>query len=450
MIVLGGGAAGLATASRAVADGATTLLVTEGAPGGDCTFTGCVPSKTLIEAAADGLPFGKAMARVRDAVTRVAATEDEAALRENGIEVLRGRARFVARDRIEVDGHVLRAPRIVIATGAAPLVPPIEGLDGTPALTTDTVFELDERPSSLAVLGGGAVGCELAQAFARFGVEVSLVEEAGRLLPDGDPEASALVADLLTSEGVTVHTGTRVESIRGDGHRITLRSATARIDTHRLLVATGRAPVTGTLELEAAGVSTDRAGAVIVDRHQETSAAGVFAAGDVTGLFDNTHAAYAMGRVAAGAALRRTRRPAFSSAAIPRVIFTDPEIATVGLLEHEVNDPKARVAYLPMSEVDRAIAAEATTGFIKLITGPRRLLGDLGGGKLLGASIVAERAGELIGEPALAMTAGMFTGRLAQTVHAYPTWSMAVQQAAAQFFGEHGGRTARKVGGGTS
>lgn len=446
LIVLGGGAAGLAAARSAAAAGARTMMVTDGPPGGDCTFTGCVPSKTLIEAAADGLPFDKAMARVQATVAAVAATETAEVLRAEGIEVLRGRARFTAPDEISVPENVLRAGKTVIATGAVPLVPEIAGLDDTPFLTTDTVFDLTEAPESLVVLGGGAVGCELAQAFARLGVAVTVVEAADRLLPGNDPEVSTLLTEVLATEGVTVHTSAKVESVHGDGRSITLRAGSTSISAQQFLVAVGRTPSTDRLGLEAAGVAIDEQGFVVVDKHLATTAPGIYAAGDVTGLFGHTHAAYAMGRVAVGSALRRIRRPTFSSAAIPQVVFTDPEIATVGLLEHEVTDARARVAYLPMSEVDRAITADATAGFVKLIAGPRRVLGDVGGGKLLGATIVAQRAGELIAEATLAMSTGMFTGRLAQTVHAYPTWSISVQQAAAQFFGNYGGRTARRVG----
>lgn len=445
LIVLGGGAAGLAAARTAVADGARTLLVTDGPPGGDCTFTGCVPSKTLIEAAARGLPFDKAMARVRDAVTAIAATEDETALRAEGIEVLRGRARFTASDRVAMNDTALTARRFVIATGASPTVPPIVGLDSVPYLTSETVFDLTEAPDSLVVLGAGAVGCELAQAFARLGVRVSLIEAADRILPGHDPEVSAVLSDVLAADGVTVRTATQVETSKRHGQDVQLRTGGETVSARRLLVAVGRSPATRGLGLDAAGVGVDDQGHVVTDRHLATSAPGIFAAGDVTGLFGHTHAAYAMGRVAAGSALRRRRRPTFRTDAIPQVVFTDPEVATVGIQEHAVDDPRARVTYLPMSEVDRAVAADATTGFVKLIAGPRKVLGDTGGGKLLGATIVAERAGELVNELALAMTTGMFTGRLAQTTHAYPTWSIAIQQAAAQFFGTQGGRTARGI-----
>jgi pyruvate/2-oxoglutarate dehydrogenase complex dihydrolipoamide dehydrogenase (E3) component len=447
VIVLGGGAAGLAAASAAARAGAKVLLVADGDLGGDCTFTGCVPSKTLVEAAARGLSFADAMARVRATVARIAATEDETVLGELGIEVLRGRARFTGRDAVEVGGRQLRSSRIVIATGAAPAVPPIDGLAGTAFLTTESVFDLTDPPASLAILGAGAVGCELAQAFARLGVPVTLVEAADRLLPGIDPDASALLAEVFTGEGIAVRSGTEVTAVRGADGQVVLRTDTgAEVVAQRLLVAVGRRPATTGLGLAEAGVRTDEHGFVVVDKHLATTADGVYAAGDVTGLFPHTHAAYAMGRIAVGAALRRGRRPSFDGGAMPRVVFTDPEIATVGTAEHDVTDRRARVAFLPLSEVDRAVTADRTTGFVKLIAGPRPLLGNLGGGQVLGATIMSDRAGELIHEPALAMHTRMFTGRLAQAVHAYPTWSIAVQQAAAQFFGGYGGRRARPVG----
>lgn len=444
VVVIGGGAAGLAAATAATQAKARVLLVAEGEIGGDCTFTGCVPSKTLIEAAAQGASFSDAMERVRATVARIAATENETVLRRHGTEVLRGRARFTTRDAIEVDGQRVRGSRIVIATGATPIVPPIDGLDDIPLLTTESVFNLIDRPESLAILGGGAVGCELAQAFARLGVPVCIAEAADRLLPGVEPEASELLAKVFATESITVLTGAQITAARRNGGHVVLHTATGQqIPAQRLLVAVGRRPATTDLGLDAAGVRTNERGFVVVDRHLATSATGVYAIGDVTGLFPHTHAAYAMGRVAVGAALHRFRRPSFDATAIPRVVFTDPEIASVGAAEHEITDRRARVAFLPMSEVDRAITADRTTGFVKLLVGPRPVLRSLGGGRILGATIMAERAGEQIHEPALAMRTSMFTGRLAQTVHAYPTWSIAVQQAAAQFFGGYGGRTAR-------
>ncbi|WP_306357924.1 MULTISPECIES: NAD(P)/FAD-dependent oxidoreductase [unclassified Nocardia] len=435
VMVLGGGAAGLTAAEAAVRAGVRVVLVSEGELGGDCTFTGCVPSKTLIESAAQGLSYPQALERVHRTIERIAATENAEVLRERGIEVIRGRARFRSADTVEVDGRRLRAARTVIATGTVPAVPSIPGITDVPFLTTDTVFDHTDQPESMAIIGGGAVGCELAQALSRLGVVVHLIETAARLLPGVDSDAAASIAKILTEDGVSVHTATEVTSVTEDRTGIILSTDTGTsITVERLLMATGRTPQTAGLDLDNAGVRTDDQGFVAVDRHLATTTATVYAAGDVTGLSPFTHAAAAMGRTAVAAALRRHRRPVFDPLGIPRVVFTDPEVATVGFGEHEVGE-RARVAVLAMSELDRAITAERTIGFVKLIAGPRRILGMVGGGRILGATIVAARAGELIHEPALAMRTGMFTGRLAQTVHAYPTWSMAVQQAAAQFFG---------------
>ncbi|HEX8006280.1 MAG TPA: FAD-dependent oxidoreductase [Trebonia sp.] len=449
LIVIGGGAAGLAAAQAGVAARARTLLVTEGEPGGECTFTGCVPSKTLIEAAARGAAFGEAITAVRKAVAAIAATETADVLQRHGIDVVRGHAAFAAPRQVTVEGRTLRARGFVLATGSRPAVPPVPGLAGVPYLTNENVFGLESLPASLAILGGGAVGCELAQAFRRLGSQVTVIEAAPRLLPTADPRASQVIAEVLAAEGVTVRAGAPAEKaeMSGGGQGCVIHLAGAVVAADRLLVAVGRTPVTAGLGLEAAGITTGARGAVVTDRHLATTAPGVYAAGDVTGLMPFTHAAYAMGRIAARNALNRRWTPpgGFSTRAIPEVVFTDPEIAQVGLTEEQAaaRITGARVAYVPMREVDRAVTAGHTTGFVKLIAGPRRLTGGLGGGRVLGATIVASRAGEMIDEIALAMRAGMFTGRLAQATHAYPTWSLAIQQAAAQFFGGYGGRTAR-------
>ncbi|QIS19923.1 dihydrolipoyl dehydrogenase family protein [Nocardia terpenica] len=436
LLVVGGGSAGLAAAETGVRAGARVLLVADGEIGGDCTFTGCVPSKTLIEAAAQGLSYSQATARVRAAIGRIAATETADVLRKRGIEVLRGRARFTASRRVDVDGRSISSARIVIATGSVPAIPPIDGLADVAYLTTDTVFEQSDPPDSLAILGGGPTGCELAQAFSRLGVRVSVVEFAPRLLPGTDADAAGIIAEVFAREGITVHTATTVRAVSGKDGTVALHTDSGPdITAQRLLVATGRRPDTTELGLDAAGIRTGAGGFISVDRHLATTAPGVYAAGDITGHLLFTHAAYEMGRVAAGSALRRWRRPVFDPTVIPQVVFTDPEIATVGATESEITDPRARLAYLRMDRVDRAITADRTDGFVKLLAGPRRILGNTGGGRVLGATIVCERAGELVHEPALALRTGMFTGRLAQTVHAYPTWSTAIQQAAAQFFG---------------
>ncbi len=448
LIVLGGGAAGLAAAQAAA--GARTLLISEGELGGECTFTGCVPSKALIEAAARDATFAAAMTGVRRSVAAIAATETAAVLEKHGIEVLRGHAEFAGPRELTAAGRALRARGIVLATGSRPAIPPVPGLAEVPYLTNETIFELTEPPGRLAILGGGAIGCELAQAFARLGSQVTLIETAPRLLPAADPRASAIITQALAADGVQVRTTTTVEKISGNHNDsgISLQlTGPATMAADHLLVAAGRIPVTSGLGLQAAGIRTGDHGQIITNPRLATTAPGVYAAGDCTGIMPFTHAAYAMGRIAARNALRkRWSRPArFSPDGIPWVVFTDPEVAQAGLAEEQAatRTRGARVAYLPMREVDRAVTAGRTEGFVTIISGPRRLTGGLGGGRVLGATIVAPRAGEMIDEVALAMRAGLFTGRLAQTVHAYPTWSLAIQQAAAQFFGGYGGRKAR-------
>lgn len=447
VVVVGGGAGGLTAAREANRRGARTLLVQDGPLGGDCTHTGCVPSKALLDAAARGLSFADAMATVRRRIGEVAATEDAEALAEEGIEVLAGRARLTGGRALEVDGRRIRAAHIILATGARASVPPVPGLREHPHLTNETVFELTSQPRRLAILGGGAIGVELAQAFRDLGSEVVVVEGEPRLLPREEPEASSVVEAQLRARGVEVRTSTRVAEV----HRTETGGLGVRLDSDttivadQLLVATGRRPITEGLGVEEAGIELDDRGHIRTDDSLATTASGIWAIGDVTGRMPFTHAAGRMAFVAVGNALSRIpfRTARFDPAPIPWVTFTSPEVARVGMTEREAAEHGGRVAHLPLTDVDRGMITGRTEGFVKLIAGPRRVLGNAGGGQILGATIVAPAAGEMIGLVALAMRTNMFTGRLAQTTQAYPTWSMAVQEAAAQFFMSRGGRTAR-------
>ncbi|HVF32605.1 MAG TPA: FAD-dependent oxidoreductase [Acidimicrobiales bacterium] len=449
LVVVGGGAAGLGAAREGTRRGARVLLVQQGEIGGDCTFTGCVPSKALLAAAASGASFAEARERVARAVERVAANESDDVIQGEGIEVRHGFATFRSPTEIDLDGVRVEAPRIVLATGAGPVVPPIPGLADVDPLTNETVFGLERRPERLAVLGGGPIGVELGQAFARLGTKVTIVEALDRLLAKEEPEASEVVTAALVHDGVDVRVGRRLERVtpNGSGATLVLDDGSA-VEVDRVLVAVGRRAVTEGLALERAGVAVDERGYVGADDTMATSAPTVWAAGDVTGHLQLTHAANKMGMVAArnaltNRALAKVRPARFDAAAVPWATFTSPEVGRVGLTEAESVAQGGRVAYLPMAELDRAIATGETRGFVKLIAGPRRVGGRLGGGVLLGATAVAPCGGELVHEVALAMRSRMFVGRLAQTVHAYPTWSMAIQQAAAQFFFTVEGRTAR-------
>lgn len=443
LVVVGGGAGGMAAARAAVRLHRRVVMVQDGAVGGDCTFTGCVPSKTLIEAAAARVDFAAAMRRVHETVERIAATETAGVLRGEGIDVIEARARFTGPRTIDADGRRLSAGKVVIATGSSPMIPPIPGLADVSFLTNETVWDLTQRPASMAVLGGGAIGCELAQAFARFGVHVTIVEAQDRLLGKEEPQASATVAAVFKREGIEVRLGAKVVGVtRAPGGVRLLLDDGSLIEAERVLVAVGRRPVTDGLDVEAAGVRLDDRGYIRADDFLRTSARGVYAVGDVNGKLPFTHAADEMGRLAAINALRAPLRLRFHAETTPWVTFTHPEVARVGMTQAQAARHGGRVAFLPMSEVDRAIAADQTDGFVQLIAGPRTLTRNLGGGRLLGATIVAPRAGELIHEVALAMRVGAFTGRLAQTVHAYPTWSTAIRSTAAQFFFDVGGRRA--------
>lgn len=448
LLVIGGGAAGLAAARAGNRRGLRVALVSDSPLGGECTFTGCVPSKTLIEAAAQRLSFEDAAARMRAVVGQIAASEDAGVLRHAGLDVIEGRARFTGPRTVRVGAQSISARRVVVATGSRPAIPPIPGLDGADYLTNETVFALRVLPGSIAILGGGAVGCELAQTLARFGAEVHIFEAEDRLLPREEPEASAVVAEVFTSEGITLHLGSTVRRVdrRASHAGVRLEGSDGSVlEAEALLVAAGRTPNTAGLDPEVGGVDLDERGSVLTDPYLATSAAGVYAAGDVTGRMLFTHAADETGRLAVSNAFGRFGpfgRHRFATAPIPRVTFCDPEVASVGLSEAEAG-PTARVAYVAMAEVDRAVTAGRTEGFVKLIAGSRPLLRHAGGGRLLGATIVCPRAGEMVHEVALAMRTGMFTGRLAQTVHAYPTWSTALRQAAAQFFIEVDGQRAR-------
>lgn len=334
LLVIGGGAGGLAAARAGVRRGARTLLVQHGRLGGDCTSTGCVPSKALIEAAGRGVSFAEAMAGAHTAVETVAAAEDDEVLSREGVEVLHGWVTLRAGRQVEVEGTILRPRRIILATGARPAVPPIPGLEEVDYLTNESLFELATAPVSLAVLGGGAIGGELAQALQRLGVKVTVVEGLDRILPREEPEASKVIAGVLAREGVDVRTGAkvaRVEALERKGAARLHLEGGAVVEAERLLVAVGRRADTDSLGLEAAGISSER-GFIVTGDHLATSAAGIWAVGDVAGKLQFTHAADEMGRIAAGNALSRRPPRRFHPEWIPWVTFTDPEVARVGIL----------------------------------------------------------------------------------------------------------------------
>ena len=453
VVVVGGGTAGLTAALAASYEGARVALVErDGRLGGDCTYYGCVPSKALIEvaqAAADArelvragimsgdpqVDFAAVTERQRRVVTEIAEDERVERFSERGIEVIAGEGRFTETNCLVVGSKEIRGERFVIATGSVPSLPPIPGLESVPYLTNRTIFELDALPRRLLVIGGGAIGLELAQAFARFGSRVTVVEQLDSLLSQHESQVGALVERSLRREGVELRLGRPVQSASLSGGDITLELGDETLAGDVLLIAAGRAASTAALGLEVVGVATDD-GSIVVDERCRTSASHIFAAGDVTGGANLTHVAAHEGSVAGrNAAGKRAKRDVRF---VPSVVFVDPEVASVGLSEDEAREShgrgSVRTVELPMARVDRARIAGHTDGFIKLVTTRRRLLGWAGGGRLVGAQIVGRGAGELIHECALAMQVDAFAGRLAQTIHAYPTLSVGIQQTASQLF----------------
>ena len=452
VVVVGGGTAGVTAALAATHEGARVALVERSAHlGGECTFTACVPSKTLVETArlahelrraadegileqAPKLDFARVMARRARVVADIARDERDERCTDRGIEVIHGDGRFVALHDLAIGDRTLRFERAVVATGTRPLVPSDLGLEDVPYLTNETIFTLQGLPKRLICLGGGATGLELAQAFRRFGSDVVVVEQGERLLPGEEPEAGELAAEVLAAEGVELRLATRATRARRVGGAIALGlEGGEEEDGDTLLVATGRRAESDRLGLDVLGV-TRRDGFVEVDEHCRTRAEHVFAAGDVTGGFLFTHVAAHEGRVAGLSAAGK--RAKVDLRVVPWITFLDPEIARVGLTEAEARASRRGIETIvfPMERVDRARIGGSPEGFVKLVTAARPLLGRAGGGELVGAQIAGVRAGELIHECALAMQTRSFAGRLAQMIHAYPSASMAVQQAAAQLF----------------
>ncbi len=442
LVVIGAGSAGLVAADFAARFGARVLLIEKGRIGGDCTWTGCVPSKALLHAASLAnqsrvashlgirvggveIDFPTVMRQVRQAVARVYSFETPEQLARRGVAVEQGQARFLDRHNVAVGGRRIHGRSFVVCTGAVPQRPSVAGLDAVPYLTYKEVFELDQLPERLLVLGGGPVGVELAQAFARLGSQVTLLEKESRLLSAADPEACAVVASVLAAEGVTIETGFEVVEARATGGEIVLRSKRASFAGGRLLVATGRRPDVEGLNLERAGVEFDERG-VRVDHDLKTRQSHIYAAGDVTGSFQFTHYAGWQGYAAARNALLPGSARGLAET-VPWAVFTEPELAQVGVTEQQAAERGMKIAVhrLPLERVDRAQTLGETEGFIKIVSSSA--------GRILGASIVGPAAADVANELAVAMAGGVDLQHLASTMHIYPTISLGVQQLASEF-----------------
>ena len=458
LLAIGGGTAGLVSTAGAAYLGVRAALVEKSALGGDCLWTGCVPSKALIASArlahamrhADELGlesaslahvFSSVMARMREARRVVEHHDDPQRFRDMSVTVEFGAAHFVSPDTVEVEGvGLLKSKRIVVATGALPVAPPITGLAEAGYLNHHTLFESDRLESRVAVLGAGPIGLEMAQVFARLGSSVTVIEMAPQILPRDDAELAGHLQSILEVEGIEFRLGIRAERIELDGgSKVVVTDTGERVVVGEIFVATGRKPLIEGLELDRAAVET-RNGAVVVDDRLRTSNRGIWAAGDVTGGMQFTHVADHMAK----AVLRNALIPGSARVnydTVPIVTYTDPELAHVGLSHEDAQARGGSTFTYPFDDLDRAIVDGETHGLVK-ITADKK-------GRILAASVLGSHAGDLLMPLVLAKKNGLTLNDIAGTIFPYPTMAEGVLRACNAFrrtkLDGAGGRVLTKV-----
>lgn len=439
LVIIGAGSGGLTAAGFAAQLGARVALIEKNKIGGDCTWTGCVPSKALLKAAkvaheartashygvmtsAPASDMKRVREYVQDAIAQVYRFEDPDSLQKQGIEVILGAARFVDARTINAGDREIRSKRFLLTTGARPRIPPIAGLDQTPHITYEQIFDNDRLPQSMIVVGGGPIGMEMAQAYQRLGAQVTVVAES--LLPKEEPEVRDVMQRVLEGEGMRFLWG-RAKSARRDGEAVVVSSDREEARGDLLLIASGRAPTVRGLDLEKAGVNYSERG-IPVDDQLRTNVKNIYAAGDVVGGLQFTHFAGWQ----AFQAVRNALLPGSSSGMtdlVPWVTFTDPEVAHIGLTEEQARakfGADVKIRTWRMDHTDRAVCENDRNGFIKVIVKKD--------GAIAGATIVNGRAGESITEFIVAMKQKIKIADLAGAIHAYPTYSTPVQQLAAE------------------
>ena len=443
IIAIGGGAAGLVTAAGAAGLGARAALIERHQMGGECLWTGCVPSKALLAAARSvamardaarfgvnldpaRIDFSRVMEHVHNAQRAIEPNDSPERFRSLGVEVISGTARFLDRKVLYVNGRNLTARHFVIATGSRPAIPDIEGLDDVPYHTNETIFTIDALPASMVVIGGGAVGIELAQAFALLGSQVTVLETETNILGTEDGEITAALLTRLARDGVMIRTGTTITSVARTANGVRVHTSGGVLSANALLIAAGRRANTDTLSLNDAGVVYNKNG-LQLDKYLRTNIPNIWGAGDVTGAPRFTHVADYQARLV----LRNALFPLKSAAdysVVPWAIYTHPEIAHVGLTEEQARAQvgnSVQVFRKPFGELDRAIADGQTDGLIKIIANKR--------GEILGGHIVGTQASSMIAEIVVAMKAGMRLSQLSSVIHAYPTYPESVKHTADAF-----------------
>lgn len=445
LVVIGAGTAGLICAAGAAAVGAKVALVERDLMGGDCLNVGCVPSKGVISAARSwhaareskavfGGPatsgegdFAAAMERMRRLRAGISQVDGAQRFTDLGVDVFLGDGRFTGPSSAEVAGRTLNFRRAVIATGARASALPIPGLDQTDYLTNESIFSLTELPKRLLVIGAGPIGCEMAQSFARFGSEVTIIDAAEHMLPREDADAAALVQEAMLRDGVSYVNNAKITRIEQQGEERVIRyerGGTAdSVAGDQLLIAVGRAPNVEGLGLEEAGVTFDKTGVNVDDRLRTTNKK-IYACGDICSKYKFTHAADAQARIVIANALFFGRGKA-GKLVMPWATYTSPEIAHVGMYEEDAKAAghQVKTITIPMEEVDRAVLDGEGEGFLRVHL-------KEGTDKILGATLVAQHAGDMIGELALAVTHGIGLSKIATTIHPYPTQSEVIKKAA--------------------
>ena len=453
LVVLGGGTGGLVSSLIAAGVGARVALVERAKTGGDCLWTGCVPSKSLISAArlahrmrnADevglpsvepGIDFPSVMAYVHKSIATIEPHDSPDRLRAEGVDVIHGEGRFLDSHTLEVAGRRLRFRSAIVATGSEPQSLPFADAQDADILTTESFWSLTELPRRLVVLGGGPIGCEIGQAMRRLGSDVTVVEFAERLLVKEEREASDLIRARLQAEGVDVQLATKAMEVRRpspDVAELVVEGSDGSKGTiafDKLLLSVGRTPRTAGIGLEQAGVATDAGRAVVASDALQTSARNIYAVGDVTARLPFTHVAAHHARVATVNALFGTRRKVDTT--IPWVTFTDPEVARVGLTEAQARErwgERAVVARAEYASLDRAVTEGEGYGFALLVGDPR--------GRLVGATVAAPAGGEAIAELSARVAAGDRIGAVSSAVHAYPTFAEGPSRAADEHLRRH-------------
>lgn len=437
LVVIGAGTGGLVTSAIAAALGARVALIERHSMGGDCLNVGCVPSKALLRASRAwvdakagrfGAPraqgdgdFAEAMEHMRRTRAKISAVDAAARYRGMGVDVFFGQARFKTGDQIAVGDAVLRFRRAVIATGSSPAVPAIPGLRETPFLTNETIFDLQNRPRHLLVIGGGPIGCELAQAFRRLGADVTLLEREKRILAKDDADAAEVVARALAGDGVNVRVSVELEFVSQTGRDIAVRlHGGEEVRGDSILVAGGRTPNTQELDLERGEIICDKKG-VTIDRRLRTSNPNVYAVGDVAGSYQFTHVADAHARMVVRNALFFGRQR-IDDLVVPWCTYTSPELAHVGAPADQLaNVNGLRTITIPLEEVDRARLEGDSEGFFRV---------HFVRNKVVAATMVADRAGDIIAVVAAAMSNGLGLSALGKTIFPYPTEAEALRKGA--------------------